>query len=241
MPLELTVSERDTVSVSEIDDVIVLLRVGVGHGVASELADLVIDVDEHPETDRVLIVEKVDMVVWEFLIVTELLIEAVLETLTVFVCEDVTVDDSHLVRVGDTETESECVFVVVIVPVGVKVTVGVQESLDDELLLCKAETLRRLLGVALEHTVIEGLSKLVDDIVRELIIDGDSKTLWVVAAVFERLVAMLPVEHALIEPVRDTDEQALADLVIVSLFVPLFETVEHTDTDGELDELGVIV
>ena len=100
-----------------------------------------------------------------------------METLTVFVCEDVTVDDSHLVRVGDTETESECVFVVVIVPVGVKVTVGVQESLDDELLLCKAETLRRLLGVALEHTVIEGLSELVDDIVRELIIDGDSKTL----------------------------------------------------------------
>ena len=52
---------------------------------------------------------------------------------------------------------------------------------------------------------------------------------------------MLPVEHALIEPVRDTDEQALADLVIVSLFVPLFETVEQTDRDGELDELGVIV
>ena len=46
---------------------------------------------------------------------------------------------------------------------------------------------------------------------------------------------MLPVVHALIEPERVTDEQALVDLVIVPLLVPQRDTVVHAETVGDLE------
>jgi hypothetical protein len=239
--LELTEAERDTVSVSDTVDDVELLRDGVGHGVARVLTELVIDSEEHPEMERVIVVETVDVIVWEFLPDADVLTEDEWQTLTVFECEEVTVADSHLVTVGDIDTESELVVVVERQPEEEKVPIGVHESVEVELLLCEAEPLRKTVWVALGHTVIEGLSEIVDETVLEPIDVGDPDTLRVAVAVSEGLRVVLPVVHALIEPVRVVDEQALDDLVIVSLFVPLLETVEHAVSVGDLEKLGDVV
>ncbi len=113
-------------------------------------------------------------------------------------------------------------------------------KLGDELLLCRAELLREILGVGLEQAEIEGLRELVAEVELESVDDGEPEALRVAVVVSEGVGVVLREMRALFETERVTAEQALDDLLIVPLLVALRDTVVHTETVGDLDKLGEV-
>ena len=72
----------------------------------------------------------------------------------------------------------------------------------------------------------------------EAVNEGEPETLRVAVAESEGLLVVLPVAHALLEPVVVTDEQALEDIVIEPLLVLL--TLEVPEKVSKLDNVPII-